>query len=903
MGSVMAQGDQVRHPRYGIGTVRSDLGDTVIVRFADGIEECARADLEPLRTSLQALDSREDQIPLEAILRVQAEAIMSANDTWGVFSRSKIEVLPHQLWVCKQVRARWPSRWLVADDVGLGKTIEAGLILSSLLSRGMVRRLLVLCPSSLVEQWQYRMREMFDIRLQRYLPELDTPRTRFWEDATYVVASLHTVRADHGERHERLFASEPWDLVIVDEAHHLNADEEAGPTLGYRLIDQLDEAGKVGAMVFFTGTPHRGKPFGFWSLLRLLDRQVFDPNRPPREQLARLGEYVIRNNKQNVTDLQGKRLFQPPRVSTETYEYSPAEARFYAMLTEFIVTGRAYASGLNAANEQAVTLVLIALQKLASSSVAAILRALRRRLATVEGVEASRARLRAVLAEYATAADDQDLDRVSALEELRLMELRLDLMADELPRLRELIAAAEAVTDETKIQAILALVRTRFSGRSILFFTEYKATQSLLMSALIRELGDGCVTFINGDEHADEVIGADGVSRTLRERRASAAERFNRGEVRFLVSTEAGGEGIDLQERCHSLVHVDLPWNPMRLHQRVGRLNRYGQTRQVEVVSLRNPDTVEARIWDRLNEKIAQIMLALGAVMDEPEDLLELVLGMTSPSMYTDLFVEGQTVVRERMSDWFDGKTARFGGQDVLDTVRDLTGNAARFDYGLMSERLPRVDLPDLKPFFRAMVISSGRRVAEDDAGRLSFLTPTAWQDDRGVLSEYEGLHFDRRDRSPEASRQVVGAGHRVFDRAITQARELDASAASIASSLLTRPLVALRVVDRVTTDASTVRSVIVGIELAEDGQPGRLLADWELLQRLNAVLDDRVPQSLRVPASPPDAEEVRPALERARAQVAAALPSLELPFRLPAVEPLAAIDAHRGRGGQERTP
>lgn len=296
-------------------------------------------------------------------------------------------------------------------------------------------------------------------------------------------------------------------------------------------------------------------------------------------------------------------------------------------------------------------------------------------------------------------------------------------------------------------------------------------------------------------------------------------------------------------------------------------------------------------------------MLALGAVMDEPEDLLELVLGMTSSSMYTDLFVEGQTVTRERMSDWFDGKTARFGGQDVLDAVRDLTGNSARFDYGLVSERLPRVDLPDLKAFFRATVAYSGRRVAEDEAGRLSFLTPTAWQDDRGILSEYEGLHFDRRDRSPEASRHVVGAGHRVFDRAIAQAREYGASAVSIPSSLLLRPIIGLRVVDRVTTDASPVRSVVVGVEIAEAGQPGRLLADWELLQRLNAVLDDRVPQSLRIPASPPDAEGVRSALEHARTQVEAALPSLELPFRMPAVEPLAVFwpstDAQRGRAGK----
>lgn len=137
--------------------------------------------------------------------------------------------------------------------------------------------------------------------------------------------------------------------------------------------------------------------------------------------------------------------------------------------------------------------------------------------------------------------------------------------------------------------------------------------------------------------------------RTLRQTREAAADLFNEGRVRFLISTEAGGEGIDLQERCYSLVHVDLPWNPMRLHQRVGRLNRYGQKERVEVVTLRNPDTVESRIWDKLHSKINNIELAFGHVMDEPEDLLQMVLGMTSPSLFRELFVGAAQVPAESL--------------------------------------------------------------------------------------------------------------------------------------------------------------------------------------------------------------------------------------------------------------
>ena len=303
-------------------------------------------------------------------------------------------------------------------------------------------------------------------------------------------------------------------------------------------------------------------------------------------------------------------------------------------------------------------------------------------------------------------------------------------MRDEEGRLQELIEASEAVTTETKVEKILEILRTKFKGRSVLLFTEYKATQSLMMSALIREFGDNCVTFINGDERAEDVIDSTGQMRPYTERRENAAERFDNGEVRFLVSTEAGGEGIDLQERCHSLIHIDLPWNPMRMHQRVGRLNRYGQTKRVEVISLHNPDTVESMIWEKLNEKIENITRALSNVMDEPEDLLQLVLGMTSPSMFAELFMEARTSPEGALNDWFDRKTAQFGGKDVVEAVRDLVGHAAKFDYQLVSDKIPRSDLPALKPFFRLMLTLNNRQIREDEQGQLSLKTPEAWLND-----------------------------------------------------------------------------------------------------------------------------------------------------------------------------
>lgn len=888
---MLERDDLVRHASFGLGRVIVDNGDTTVVRFEHGIEECLASQLVTTPTPVRRFQEEAWDSPLEVVTRVQAEAIRSVNDQWGVFSLSRISLLPHQLWVCRKVLEQWPAHWLIADDVGLGKTIEAGLILWPLLSRGTVQRLLVLCPASLVEQWQYRLRTMFDIRLARYVPEADTKKGEFWYTHTQVVASLQTLRADNQGRHERMLEAPDWDLLVVDEAHHLNADEETGPTLGYRLVTRLVENKKVRSSLFFTGTPHRGKNFGFLSLLKLLRPDWFDPKKPLSDQLARLSQVMIRNNKQCVTDLQGQRLFHPPKVSAETYEYSPEEQHFYDLLTEFISTGKAYASSLSSSDRRMVTLVLIAMQKLASSSVAAIRRALQGRLARIaesrKRVDELR-QLKERMSEYLDLQDPSELDEMNQLEE-QLAEAAIDLllMQDEEPRLKMLVEAAAQVTEESKINTILDLVETRFQGESVLFFTEYKATQSLLMSALIRKYGDQCVTFINGDGEARDVVDASGRMRAIRLPREEASDRFNEGQVRFLVSTEAAGEGIDLQRNCHILTHVDLPWNPMRMHQRVGRLNRYGQTKQVHVVSVRNPDTVESRVWDKLTEKLTQITQALRNVMAEPEDLQELVLGMTSPMFFNDLFSEGEEIGPDSFSDWFDQKTSKFGNEDVLDTVRSLLGNSARFDFQEVSDKLPKVDLPDLKPFFASMVAMNGRRIQESDGG-LSFLTPDGWVTSPRIMKEYRDLLFERTSTVGSKAPATGGVGHAVFDEAMKQARETSGCVTALPRELWPNALFVYQVNDRITTTGATVRSVICGV--MGEGDQLRLVRDWEVLRNLNSVLEKRTLRRDEAPARSAIADDLPRLAEAASEFVQKHLASLELPYSQPEITLLASV-------------
>jgi superfamily II DNA or RNA helicase len=859
----------VRHPTFGHGRVLHTVGDLLIVRFPHGIEQVLAASVTVVASVEGALGSGALADPLSAVVRLQALAIRSVNDRWGVFSRSRVKLLPHQLWVCRRVREQWPFRWLVADDVGLGKTIEAGLVISPLVASGQVKRLLVLTPSRLAGQWQQRLKQMFDIRLSLYAAEVDQPRLDFWGTNRMVVASFHTLRENLRGQRDRLLAAEPWDLVVVDEAHHLNADERTGTTLAYDLLADLDAAGKLNSLLFFTGTPHRGKDFGFASLMRLLRPNEFDPRKPLGPQLPLLRGAMIRNNKASVTDLEGRKLFTNLHVQARDHSHSPEEAAFYETMTAFILDGRAYASGLTGRARSARMLLLIALQKLAASSIAAIRSALRRRrqmLATSPGVSDA--------SEPTPALDpDATADEMAEAEEALPARLALALMRDEVARLDELIALADRVTGEAKIERLLALISNELpDSEPALLFTEYKATQALVVNALHQRFGHGTAGFINGDDHLDGLEDARGHVRRMTSKREAAADAFNDGRLRFLVSTEAGGEGIDLQQRCATLVHVDMPWNPMRLHQRVGRLWRYGQRRDVTAYILRNPDTVEARIWTLLDEKLRRIQAALSASMDDPEDAMQLVLGISSVGLFDDLFAGSMGKPGEGLSSWFNTETAQLGGEDALTVVKRMLGSVDRFDFGKVGEDLPRADLPDLEPFFTNAVQRHRRRLLRTPSGLDLPNTPDAWRsaDLGGIRTRYDGLVFDRSVSGQNAAARVLGVGHGLVDVALAEALAIEAPAARVDG--VSWPLLVVGVEDQVTGQRRPVARLLFGATL-QDGQVN-VLRDWELLRRLAAV-------RVRTENVSPAPQPVTTAELQSHSKLAAAL----VPERLPLLE------------------
>ncbi|MEZ9895611.1 DEAD/DEAH box helicase [Vibrio lentus] len=883
---------RVNHPKFGLGKIEFAKQETSLVRFEHGFEECLNSDLEPVADLKSDIQSGNAVKATDLALKSLASSLKSINESWSVFSKSNINLLPHQLWVCHRVLRQWPTNQLIADDVGLGKTVEAGLILWPLIERKKIKRLLILTPAPLVEQWQLRMLEMFDIRLSMYAPGNDTDRVDYWGANNMVVASLPTLRNDKNGRQERMLNAEPWDMLIVDEAHHLNSTEDKGGTQGFRLIQSLVDNGKFESKLFFTATPHRGKEYGFFSLLQLLRPDIINARKMSEHEMRPfVKDVLIRNNKQSVTDMNGERLFKPLTVSSRTYAYSEQEQNFYDLLTKFIVSGQAYASSLSSRDQRAVKLVLTAMQKLASSSVAAIERALKGRIEKqkqgqkrLEDIE----QLQSELTEQLE-VDDLGAANPSFAEELALLEIefietstRVQLMTDELPRIKELLQACQDVEFETRITTILDILETEFKDRTVVFFTEYKATQSLLMGALNKKYGDGCVTFINGENKLYNVATQQGESADYNTDRYTAAKMFNEGKVRFIISTEAGGEGIDLQKNSYSMIHVDLPWNPMRLHQRVGRLNRYGQQMPVEVITLRNPDTVESRIWDLLNSKIDLIMRSVVGAMDEPENLMELILGMADSSLFNELFAEA--VIRDNpdsLASWFDHKTKTFGGESIVQKVQDLTGRAERFDYQDL-EDVPRLDLADMKPFFTQMLAMNQRRYKFDELGGMSFITPVSWLGEFRTKRSYDQIYFDRKAKQIDSQADIMGFGHPMLSKAIAQGEQISGSFTYVEN--LANDLIIFKVQDQITGTDASVKSSIVGITVDAE-MHCYILKDEELIHLLNDIVKSSALEGVGKEHS-----EMLSTLEVAKGFLSEHVSRLGLPYKLPALEPLTAF-------------
>jgi superfamily II DNA or RNA helicase len=540
-----------------------------------------------------------------------------AHDTLLASIESTVIPLPHQLHALSRAIAEDRVRYLLADEVGLGKTIEAGLIMRELKLRGLVRRTLVVVPKGLVAQWVAEMRTHFNEAFHPLIPgefasyrRLD-PDENLWRRYDQVVCSLDSVKpvdarrgwsrtdvaARNRERFDDLIAA-GWDLIIVDESHRLGGSTDQ--VARFRLGEGLAEASPY--LLLLSATPHQGKTDAFHRLMSLLDRTAFpDASFISRE---RVQSYVIRTEKRRAIDAAGQPLFQPryTRLLPVAWEEHHARQRvLYEAVTEYVREGYDRA---RREKRHHIGFLMLLMQRLVTSSTRAIRSALERRL---EVLQTPPAQLR--LDTDLSADEWSDMDGQEQLD--TVFGAAISALQDERTEVEALLDAAracEASGPDAKAETLLDLAYRLQQeevdpGLKILIFTEFVATQEMLRTHL-EERGFS-VACLNGSMDLDE--------------RQSAQEAFA-GPVRILISTDAGGEGLNLQF-CHVVVNYDIPWNPMRLEQRIGRVDRIGQHHPVHAINLVLADTVEYRVREVLEAKLAVILEEFGA--DKTADVLD----------------------------------------------------------------------------------------------------------------------------------------------------------------------------------------------------------------------------------------------------------------------------------------
>jgi ERCC4-related helicase len=530
-------------------------------------------------------------------LRLLAYALENWNQLTGSLDRLDIDPLPHQIQLVHRIISSGNTNWLIADDVGLGKTIEVGLLLAALKRKGQGRRVLIVAPAGLTRQWrdemQYKFDEMYDIYGRDFV--VDDPAR--WRGRDKVIISLDLAkREDHLQM---LRAAGGWDVVVFDEGHRLTRHEGGHRSERYRLAEALRQ--NADAFLLLSGTPHQGYTDRFKGLLDLvrpdLKRQIESLEANPEI----VGEMILRNRKSAVTDADGKLIFQGHEVHRVSIDPSRETLRFQRLLHDYLQRGYKVrdAGGTKA---RAVGFVMVIYRKLASSSIAAIEGALRRRLERLTGEASAAAAPLPEMDDLMEGGDDQD--------NLDAVPLAAQFFAEEDAMLQELLAAAAKcrLSDE-KLRLFLGQVVDPLVAqrKKLLVFTEYRATQTYLEEAIRQRYPEQDVALINGSMGLDAKL---------------AAIRSFQGDAMFMISTEAGGEGINLQDGCHIMVNYDLPWNPARLVQRIGRLYRYGQRDKVIVFNLHARDSFDNSAISMMLDRVMTVAREMAPVGSEYNDRL-----------------------------------------------------------------------------------------------------------------------------------------------------------------------------------------------------------------------------------------------------------------------------------------
>ncbi|RME58808.1 helicase, partial [Candidatus Parcubacteria bacterium] len=534
-------------------------------------------------------------------------------DPYFSLSIARIDPLPHQLEAVYDYFLKLPRiRFLLADDPGAGKTIMAGLLIKELKIRGLVKRILIIAPANLTFQWQREMQDKF--RETFKVMKGDVLRANYgmnpWQEEDQVVTSISWVSRIEDAKASLLRSR--WDLIIVDEAHKMSAYSPDRATLAYRLGQSLSEM--TDHYLLMTATPHKGDVENFRLFLELLDRDVYADIRSLEEAMRRHeAPFYLRRVKEALVSFpdaetgEVRQLFTKRHVKTVSFRLSREEYEFYESLTRYVEEQSMAASENETAIGRAIGFTMAMLQRRFASSVFAVRRSLERMKDRREKILADPEAYRQERIARKLPDDFDELteqEQQEILDELDALVASVDPAAlrHEIAELQRLIDQArqlEAGEVETKLAKLKEVITQHglFDDpkMKLLIFTEHKDTLDYLVRKL-EEWGLSVTQIHGGMKIGDRDTPGTRIF----------AEREFRESCQVMVATEAAGEGINLQF-CWLMINYDIPWNPVRLEQRMGRIHRYGQEKDCLIINFVAVNTREGRVMDKLFERIRQI--------------------------------------------------------------------------------------------------------------------------------------------------------------------------------------------------------------------------------------------------------------------------------------------------------
>lgn len=573
-------------------------------------------------------------------LKARSLGIAYEFDPYFGLSLSRVDPLPHQLEAVYDYLLKLPNvRFLLADDAGAGKTIMSGLLIRELKLRGLVERVLVVCPANLAFQWQREMSEKFNEKF--IILNGSQIRDQFgvnqWMDQNQVITSL-----DLAKRTEILPSLKQvrWDLVIIDEAHRMSARDSEHKSQRYKLGEILrDNSDHV---LLLTATPHKGDPLNFTLFLQLLDHDVYADVKSIEEAMERKrAPFYLRRTKEAMVyfpeqqdgEWVQKPVFTKRTTKTVGFKIDGMESDLYRDISQFVKKQSRRTRNLGDDRKaRAVGFLMSLYQRRLTSSTRAIRNSLENR---ANRLEDGLARAQVLVKEAPPNLPDlEDLEECDEAEREKLEEM-LEAMVlsgnereikEEVIELRTLAtqaATVEEAGEEAKLVELSKILQQEGffdnPGQRLLIFTEFRDTLSYLLERLESwGFRVGCI-------HGGMTPG----SRDEVGTRLHAEQQFKDGDIQILVATEAAGEGINLQ-CCNILFNYDIPWNPNRLEQRMGRIHRYGQPLDCLIFNFVAVNTIEGRMLQRLHEKLKEIRDALD------DDAVFNVVGEVLPASHVD---------------------------------------------------------------------------------------------------------------------------------------------------------------------------------------------------------------------------------------------------------------------------